>query len=526
MERPPAGLRMRLSLDHHPHYAAVWVPSPHQLDIFVRMRAALVTTVLAAAVLVAAGPASAGVGPGQIARAVRKRRAVALAVGDREHLRAPGTATTSGCAGRCRALGFSSSLSMVVQVNYWSRAQQRFLPIQSRPGHHAAVAGQLARRAAAGRRGVPVQRPHRSAQRHVHVHLDPRRQGDRPDRPPHHRRPHRRRPRQPAALQRGAVPDQARPAPRLQPAAPRQRWQPGAPERRCGCRRPGRARSTFAPHRGHGRPARRNTRGSPSMRPCRAECRIRGRTASTIAIASSSLTDDTGRHGSTRGLPARPRTSRCSRSRRRCADRAAPRRSRAWGRRRAGGARNRSESNSSARMSGPSAASRWSKRARLSVISSSTGPSNCDHLGGRARAAPARPRAASGRQRRPGGYTPQAPVMRRCEWSTRSPVEVEEQVLAVGADLGDRAAGQALGPAVQRVAGVRGADLVGHVALQHRAHPVRRIGDRVALGHRAAASGRRASAAAGPPGSRARSAPAPAASSSPTRRRPSPAPGA
>src|ERR1700744_4782860 len=31
----PAGLRLRLSLDHHPHYAPGWVPSPRQLDIFV-----------------------------------------------------------------------------------------------------------------------------------------------------------------------------------------------------------------------------------------------------------------------------------------------------------------------------------------------------------------------------------------------------------------------------------------------------------------------------------------------------------
>ncbi len=56
---------------------------------------------------------------------------------------------------------------------------------------------------------------------------------------------------------------------------------------------------SFAPQRGQGRPARRNTRGSPSMRPCRAECCIRGRTAAMTAIASSSLTDETGRHGST-----------------------------------------------------------------------------------------------------------------------------------------------------------------------------------------------------------------------------------
>ena len=34
------------------------------------------------------------------------------------------------------------------------------------------------------------------------------------------------------------------------------------------------------------------------MRPCAPSARIRGRTASMIAIASSSVTDETGRHGS------------------------------------------------------------------------------------------------------------------------------------------------------------------------------------------------------------------------------------
>ena len=96
------------------------------------MRAALVTTVLAAAVLVAAGPASAdGVGPARIARAVR----------DAEQSRSL-WATVNICdtrkyhndigvRGQMPSLGFPSTLYMVVQVNYWSSSQHRFLPIQS-----------------------------------------------------------------------------------------------------------------------------------------------------------------------------------------------------------------------------------------------------------------------------------------------------------------------------------------------------------------------------------------------------------
>jgi hypothetical protein len=98
------------------------------------MRAALVTTVLAGAALVATGPAaaeSAGVGPGQIARAVRsaeQSRALWATVNicDTRKYR-----NDIGVRGQMPSLGFSSELYMVVQVNYWSQTQHRFLPIQS-----------------------------------------------------------------------------------------------------------------------------------------------------------------------------------------------------------------------------------------------------------------------------------------------------------------------------------------------------------------------------------------------------------
>ncbi|MGH2896587.1 MAG: hypothetical protein ACRDPM_25415 [Solirubrobacteraceae bacterium] len=95
------------------------------------MRAALVTTVLAAAVLVAARPASAGVGPGRIARAVRSAEQshslwATVNICDSRSFR-----NDIGVRGQMPTLGFSSSLYMVIQVNYWAKGQHRFLPIQS-----------------------------------------------------------------------------------------------------------------------------------------------------------------------------------------------------------------------------------------------------------------------------------------------------------------------------------------------------------------------------------------------------------
>ncbi len=105
------------------------------------MRAALVTTVLAAAVLVSAGAAgaagvaeagsAASVGPARIARAVRSAEQsrslwATVNICDTRKYR-----NDIGVRGQMPSLGFSSALYMVVQVNFWSHGQHRFLPIQS-----------------------------------------------------------------------------------------------------------------------------------------------------------------------------------------------------------------------------------------------------------------------------------------------------------------------------------------------------------------------------------------------------------
>jgi hypothetical protein len=97
------------------------------------MRAGLVTTVLTAALLLAAVPASAGtVGPARIARAVRtaeRSRSLWATVNICSTRRYP---HDLGVRGQMPTLGFSASLSMVIQVNYWSTAAKRFVPIQSK----------------------------------------------------------------------------------------------------------------------------------------------------------------------------------------------------------------------------------------------------------------------------------------------------------------------------------------------------------------------------------------------------------
>ena len=71
-------------------------------------------------------------GPGQIARAVRQAEqsrslwaTVNICDTRKYH-------NDIGVRGQMPTLGFSSSLYMVVQVNYWSASQHQFLPIQSR----------------------------------------------------------------------------------------------------------------------------------------------------------------------------------------------------------------------------------------------------------------------------------------------------------------------------------------------------------------------------------------------------------
>jgi hypothetical protein len=97
------------------------------------MRAALLTTVLAGAALFAAGSAAAsGVGPKRIARAVHsaeRSRSLWATVNicDTRKYR-----NDLGVRGQMPTLGFASSLYMVVQVNFWSKTEHRFLPIQSK----------------------------------------------------------------------------------------------------------------------------------------------------------------------------------------------------------------------------------------------------------------------------------------------------------------------------------------------------------------------------------------------------------
>jgi len=96
------------------------------------MRAALVTTVLAAAAIVAAGAPSAGaVGPGQIARSVRSAETSRSLWATVNICDSRTYHNDIGVRGQMPTLGFSSTLYMIIQVNYWSKAQHRFLPIQS-----------------------------------------------------------------------------------------------------------------------------------------------------------------------------------------------------------------------------------------------------------------------------------------------------------------------------------------------------------------------------------------------------------
>jgi hypothetical protein len=97
------------------------------------MRAALVTTVLAAALFPAAVSASAGtVGPAQIARAVRtaeNSRSLWATVNICSSRKYP---HALGVRGQMPTLGFSASLAMVIQVDYWSTTSKRFVPIQGK----------------------------------------------------------------------------------------------------------------------------------------------------------------------------------------------------------------------------------------------------------------------------------------------------------------------------------------------------------------------------------------------------------
>ena len=90
-----------------------------------------------------------------------------------------------------------------------------------------------------------------------------------------------------------------------------------------------------------------------------------------------------------------------------------------------------------------------------------------DHVLPVAGASRARPTDGAG----PSGRTRQEPVMRRCEWMTRSPSKRRKRCLPWASTERTDAPGQPLGPAVAAEARVRRRDLVRHVPFEHRPDP-------------------------------------------------------
>jgi hypothetical protein len=97
------------------------------------MRAALATTVLTAVVLVTfwAVTASAAVGPRRIAAAVAKAERSSSLWATVNICSSRQNPNSIGIRGQMPTLGFAASLSMLIQVEYWSTTSKRFVPIQS-----------------------------------------------------------------------------------------------------------------------------------------------------------------------------------------------------------------------------------------------------------------------------------------------------------------------------------------------------------------------------------------------------------
>lgn len=96
------------------------------------MRAPVLTTVLVAATVALSAPAAANaVGPAQITNAVHaaeRSRSLWATINICSSRRDP---NQLGVRGQMPTLGFSASLSMIIQVNYWVSATHSFVPIQS-----------------------------------------------------------------------------------------------------------------------------------------------------------------------------------------------------------------------------------------------------------------------------------------------------------------------------------------------------------------------------------------------------------
>ena len=231
--------------------------------------------------------------------------------------------------------------------------------------------------------------------------------------------------------------------------------------RSCGCRRPGRGRRIRAPHRGHGRPGRRNTRGSIAH-PARARAeslhpRAHG---SMIASASASLTPRRPppridpRLPAALGLPDVPDPGDVALVEQRVADR--PRL--VVGAQPPQEARRVELARPARRARAPPAAGR-----------SASGPRSAARAPAR-RTAPPRARARSTSHARRGERRHRRPARIHAPGAGHPQVRVDHAARprSAGTDAcrgsrpRHRASGEPLGPAVQRVARMRRADLVGH----------------------------------------------------------------
>jgi hypothetical protein len=125
---------MRLSVDHT--LTTVLRAICHKLDIVIDVRVALVTTVLAFAVIATPSPAPAKSGS-RNPSAAQIRRAVSSAERSRSLWATINICNsrryrdTLGVRGQMPTLGFSASLSMLIGVDYYSTTSKHFVPIQS-----------------------------------------------------------------------------------------------------------------------------------------------------------------------------------------------------------------------------------------------------------------------------------------------------------------------------------------------------------------------------------------------------------
>ena len=174
-------------------------------------------------------------------------------------------------------------------------------------------------------------------------------------------------------------------------------WQRAGTSRRCGSRRPGRASGSASPQRGQGgRPAVDRPRCRGPRRRERAHQLARPRRAPS----ASSSSETSASAATARAARARaPRPSRCCRSRRRGAGRAAPRRSRApVGARAAARASRRGRAG---RRGCPARGRRERGRVELEHRARSRGRASRSRRAGRATACPRARRRAAGRCQRP-----------------------------------------------------------------------------------------------------------------------------